>query len=100
MVEAPLYRRQTSIMDSLPHAATIGRLENWRTAADEFLRGLEARGYTVIAIPEAASLASDELDDRIDEWHAMPDDGRSLHEYLGWTWPEYKAWVETGELPE
>ncbi len=42
----------------------------------------------------------DELNDRIDAWHAasgisreMPMDARPLHEALGWTAEEYARWV-------
>jgi hypothetical protein len=41
----------------------------------------------------------DELDDMIDEWHRSVNLDMSLHEYLGWTWVEYKHWVETNEQP-
>lgn len=33
------------------------------------------------------------IDDLIGAWHAAPDtETRELHEYLGWTLDEYKAW--------
>lgn len=38
----------------------------------------------------------DEIDDYIDEWH----DGDSelpLHDYLGMSWDEYAAWIESPE---
>lgn len=37
------------------------------------------------------------LDDAIDEWHALPDDGAvgdTIHLYLGMTWQEYARWVK------
>ncbi len=34
------------------------------------------------------------LDDLIDEWHESPEDGTSLHEFLGMTWEEYAIWVK------
>jgi hypothetical protein len=38
--------------------------------------------------------------DRIDEWHHTPENGDvALHEWLGWSWDEYKRWVEASELP-
>ena len=43
-------------------------------------------------------LTSDELDARIDSWHNGDGEGQSIHEYLGWTWEQYKHWAETGEL--
>ena len=39
------------------------------------------------------------IDDLIDEWHEG-DSELPLHEFLGWTEEEYKAWVEFGQLPE
>lgn len=41
------------------------------------------------------------IDDAIDRWHAAPEDEceGSLHDYLGWTWEEYAAYVESRELP-
>ncbi len=38
-----------------------------------------------------------ELEDRIDEWHDSPGEGRELHEHLGMTWDEYKRWVSGEE---
>lgn len=39
-----------------------------------------------------------ELEDLIDEWHrgvgAQP-----LHEFLGWSWDEYRHWVYTNRQP-
>lgn len=35
------------------------------------------------------------IDALIDEWHALSvDDPRSLHDYLGLTWEEFKEWGE------
>lgn len=40
------------------------------------------------------------VDDAIDAWHVSgPDETRELHEYLGWTWDEYGAYVERNVLP-
>jgi hypothetical protein len=39
------------------------------------------------------------INDRIDQWHTSPDVPGALHEYLGWTWREYAAWVERGTAP-
>jgi hypothetical protein len=47
----------------------------------------------------------DEIDDMIDRWHADPEVGGEpvfkcdLHEALGWTWEQYKRWVETSVIP-
>ena len=41
---------------------------------------------------------NNKIDDMVDEWH----DGASellLHEYLGWTFQEYKTWVESSVPP-
>ena len=46
------------------------------------------------------ALTSDHLDDRIDAWHNGDGESKSLHEYLGWSWEQYKHWAETGELNE
>lgn len=46
-------------------------------------------------------MSPEEIENKIEEWHQ---DGHGkdtpLHEYLGWTWPQYKRWFETGETPE
>lgn len=51
----------------------------------------------------SSPLTSEELDARIEAWHNAPDDSQvaqmSLHEYLGWTWEEYKSWVQKGIQP-
>lgn len=39
-------------------------------------------------------MINDDLDDLVDLWHNSPDDGVPLHEFLGMTWDEYKAWTE------
>jgi hypothetical protein len=41
----------------------------------------------------------DELYDKIDAWHGNEDYPGPLHEYLGWTWGEYRHWVQTGKTP-
>jgi hypothetical protein len=38
----------------------------------------------------------------IENWHIKPEswrEGEELHEHLGWTWLEYKLWVEKRILP-
>jgi hypothetical protein len=43
----------------------------------------------------------DDIDDRIDLWHSLPDDGRPLHEALGWTRAEYDRWiVDAAQVPD
>jgi hypothetical protein len=43
----------------------------------------------------------DDIDDFVDEWHSAPEGSvaasRSLHEFLGMTWDEYRLWVEHPE---
>lgn len=41
----------------------------------------------------------EEIDNLIDEWHNDPRITKPLHEFLGWTWLEYKRWVERGIKP-
>ncbi|MGY1946670.1 hypothetical protein [Nocardia asiatica] len=46
-------------------------------------------------------MTDDEIDDLIDAWHNGAGYGMPLYEYLGWTWNEYKAWVENpAAVPE
>lgn len=47
-----------------------------------------------------ASVVKRDIHDAIDEWHKRPEDGVSLHAYLGMTWEEYKLWAESGILPD
>lgn len=37
------------------------------------------------------------IDDLIDAWHDGAGEDQALHEYLGWTWEQYKKWVENNE---
>lgn len=39
------------------------------------------------------------LDRLVDEWHNGAGAEEALHEYLGWTWDEYRAYVERGVFP-
>lgn len=34
-----------------------------------------------------------EVEAAVETWHREYGCGGPLHEYLGWTWPEYAAWV-------
>lgn len=36
----------------------------------------------------------DTMDDWIDAWHAGPDTGKSLHQYLQMSWEEYQTFVQ------
>jgi hypothetical protein len=46
------------------------------------------------------------IDDAVERWHELDPVvwallGRpELHQWLGWSWEEYKRFVERGELPE
>lgn len=39
------------------------------------------------------------IDEAVDAWHTNYFINCQLHEFLGWTWEEYKAFVERCELP-
>jgi hypothetical protein len=41
----------------------------------------------------------DDIHHHIAVWHDGLDDGVPLHEFLGMSWDEYRAWAERGELP-
>lgn len=45
-------------------------------------------------------MTDEEVMDLIDKWHDEGHTSMSLHEYLGWTWEQYKRYVEKGEIPE
>ncbi|TQS40395.1 DUF6980 family protein [Cryptosporangium phraense] len=45
------------------------------------------------------ALTNEEIDARIDAWHHGAGGAMAMHEYLGWTWEEYRAWAERSELP-
>jgi hypothetical protein len=49
-LDEPRFQLQTAVMVSLPHAATIGKMFNWRYAADEFVRLLRDSGYDVVKV--------------------------------------------------
>ncbi len=40
-----------------------------------------------------------EVDKKVAEWHDSSGLDMPLYEYLGWTWEQYKHWVETSKLP-
>lgn len=35
----------------------------------------------------------DELDEAVKSWHDGQEDGKPLHEHLGFTWDQYEKWV-------
>lgn len=41
----------------------------------------------------------EELEKLIEDWHTSYNE-LLLHEFLGWTWEEYKTWVETEQIPK
>jgi hypothetical protein len=47
----------------------------------------------------SSGTSDDDMGHLIDRWHALPSwhpaAGTALHEYLGMTWEEFKAWVES-----
>lgn len=45
---------------------------------------------------------ADKMDDEIDRWHTSPpsDAPAPLHDFLGLTWREYKAWMELTPLAD
>jgi len=40
----------------------------------------------------------DNIDDLINAWHNGAGGNQELWQYLGWTWKQYKTWVETGKI--
>lgn len=44
------------------------------------------------------SMDHDAITLMIDAWHESDSD-KELHEYLGWTWDEYRHYVENNALP-
>ncbi len=38
------------------------------------------------------------LDERVGQWHSMPENGVSLHQFLGMSWEEYGRWVVRDDL--
>jgi hypothetical protein len=46
-------------------------------------------------------LTPEEIDAKIHAWHDAPSDSyiaqMQLHEFLGWTWEQFKEWAETGK---
>jgi hypothetical protein len=41
----------------------------------------------------------EQIDDIIDKWHAGEIKCEHLHDALGWTWEQYKYWVENSIVP-
>lgn len=40
-----------------------------------------------------------DIHDGIEQWHTRPEDGVSLHYFLGLSWTEYERWAAGGSLP-
>lgn len=47
------------------------------------------------ANPEQIKSLLDTMDDWIEAWHAGPETGRSLHQYLQMSWTEYQQFVQS-----
>lgn len=55
--------------------------------------------YPELRTWELAPTTEANTDERIDQWHALPEDGQPLHEYLGLTWDQYAHWAQYNTLP-
>lgn len=49
-------------------------------------------------LPKATT--ADEIDRRVDGWHNGAGSISELHDFLGWTWTEYRRWVDHAVIPE
>lgn len=45
------------------------------------------------------SVSSEETDDLVDQWHAMPNPPCELHEWLGMSWEDYKECFGNDSMP-
>ena len=63
---------------------------------EEFYNFLEKQVLKYHLKPNAYSNdeAQEEMDNSIELWHRGYGVGQKLYEYLGFTWDEYKEWVE------
>jgi hypothetical protein len=49
------------------------------------------------------AITESDIDNRIEEWHNIDVElwaamgAPELHEYLGWTWEEYKEWMQRAD---
>lgn len=46
----------------------------------------------------AQTLTEEDILDRIDLWHEDTSTDLELHDYLGWTWEEFVAWVRDSTM--
>jgi hypothetical protein len=53
----------------------------------------------MISLTPTGPTTPENIDDRIDAWHDGGGRNLELHEYLGWTREQYKAWLERSEYP-
>ncbi len=67
-----------------------GNNEDWKTECPN------CRVRTEALVKEIA----DRISNSIDAWHEGAGAGKSLHDFLGWTWEEYKDYVEDNIIPE
>lgn len=54
---------------------------------------------SLLPSPKTETRTDDQIDDAIELWHGGHGMGGEIYEYLGWTWEQYKHWVETSEKP-
>lgn len=52
-----------------------------------------------LGLPQRTETRDEAIQERIAQWHALDHPAMSLHEYLGLSWEDYKAWVERTEDP-
>jgi hypothetical protein len=76
----------TSAMNQICHLTGILTARTNQHAGEKFADRYRAGQVTIL-----------DLHDFIDEWHDSADD-RELHEFLGFSWDEYKTWVETSSI--
>lgn len=41
---------------------------------------------------------NEELDGLVEAWHNAPEDGTSLHDFMGISWEEYAEWLQDPEI--
>lgn len=41
---------------------------------------------------------NEEFDELVDAWHNAPEDGISLHTFLGMSWEEYAEWLQDPDM--
>jgi hypothetical protein len=56
-------------------------------------------GAASVSALRASVPGADDIDDAVDLWHSLPEDGVELHDFLGWSWAEYGEWVMMSRGP-